>query len=311
MANGKLINKLLQTPLLIKLTRWSKFFKPIGFEGLTLFEIGYFFFVEIGKSAITLRSSAVAFKFFLAIFPAIIFLFSLIPHLPVHDLHQQLLIQMKGFLPATAYKSGVETINDLVSNQHNGLLSFGFLVTLYFSTNGINALMDAFNKATHATETRTVIKQRLVSIFLFIILSALLLTASLLIIFSEVALDYMINKGLLINGSLEIILLTFGKWSVVLLLLFTAISLLYYFGPVNSKKYDMISPGAILATVLSIVASVLFSYYVNNFGTYNKVYGSIGTLMVVMLWLEFNCLIVLIGFDLNAKIYNREDAIDN
>jgi membrane protein len=165
--------------------------------------------------------------------------------------------------------------------------------------------MDAFNQAMHVTETRGVIKQRAVSIFLFIVLSVLLLTASLLIIFSEVALDYMISRGLLISGSLEIILLTFGKWSVVLLLLFTAISLLYYFGPVNSKKYDMVSPGAILATVLFIVASVLFSYYVNNFGTYNKVYGSIGTLMVVMLWLEFNCLIVLIGFDLNAKIYNR------
>ncbi|MEQ1732203.1 MAG: YihY/virulence factor BrkB family protein [Bacteroidia bacterium] len=305
MAKPTFKEKLLNKPIVVKTIDNAKAVALPGFEGLTLYEVGYFFFVEMGKSSITTRSSAVAFKFFLAIFPAIIFLFSLIPHLPVADLHQQLLIQMKAVLPTNAYESGVETINDLVSNQHNGLLSFGFLVTLYFSTNGISALMEAFNQAMHAAETRSFIKERLISIFLFIVLSVLLLTASLLIIFSEVALDYMISRGLLISGSLEIILLTFGKWSVVLLLLFTAISLLYYFGPVNSKKYDLISPGAILATVLSIVASVLFSYYVNNFGTYNKVYGSIGTLMVVMLWLEFNCLIILIGFDLNAKIYNR------
>lgn len=306
MENSNFINKLLNYPLVEKLMRWSRLVKLPGFEGLTLHDIGYFFFVEIGRSSITTRASAVAFKFFLAIFPAIIFLFSLIPYLPVDDLHQQLLLEMKAFLPREAYQTAVGTINDLVKNQHNGLLSFGFLITLYFSTNGINAMMEAFNQATHATETRTFIKQRAVSILLFIAQSVLLVTASLLVIFSEIALDFMINKGLLINGSLEIVLLTFGKWVIVLLLLFTAISLLYYFGPVKSKKYDLVSPGAILATVLSILASVLFSYYVNNFSTYNKVYGSIGTLMVVMLWLEFNCLIILIGFDLNAKIYSRK-----
>ncbi len=306
MGNSNFINKLLNHPLIEKLMRWSRLIKLPGFEGLTLHDIGYFFFVEIGRSAITTRASAVAFKFFLAIFPAIIFLFSLIPYLPVDDLHQQLLLEMKSFLPREAYQTAVETINDLVKNQHNGLLSFGFLITLYFSTNGINAMMEAFNQATHATETRTFIKQRAISILLFIVQSVLLLSASLLVIFSEVALDFMIAKGLLISGSLETVLLIFGKWGIVLLLLFVAISLLYYFGPVNSKKYELVSPGAILATVLSIVASVLFSYYVNNFGTYNKVYGSIGTLMVVMLWLEFNCLIILIGFDLNAKIYNRK-----
>lgn len=178
-------------------------------------------------------------------------------------------------------------------------------MSLYFATNGINALMDAFNQAIHASETRTFIKQRVVSLFLFMALSLLLLTGSLLIIFSEVAIKYAITDGWLASGCSELLLLTLGKWSVVFLLLFTAISLLYYFGPVNSANYRLINPGALLATVLSVTASLLFNYYVNNFDTYNKVYGSIGTVMVIMLWLEFNCLITLIGFDLNAKIYNR------
>ncbi len=289
-----------------KLINWSKTIQLRYFSGLTLYEIGYFFLVETRESAITMRASAVAFTFFLAMFPAIIFLFSLIPFLPVANLQAQLLNEMHSLLPENAYQAAVETINDLVKNQHNGLLSFGFLVTLYFATNGINALMDAFNHAIHINETRSFIKQRGVSLFLFVALSILLLTASLLIIFSEVAMNYAIAHGLLLSDGVVILLLMLGKWLVAFLLLFTAISLLYYFGPaVNAANYQLISPGALLATVLSITASLLFNYYVNNFATYNKVYGSIGTIMVIMLWLQFNCLIMLIGFDLNAKIYNK------
>lgn len=288
-----------------RLINWSKAIQPRRFSGLTLYDIGYFFLVETQKSAVSTRADAVAFTFFLALFPAIIFFFSLIPFLPIDNLHAQLLKEMHALLPENAYQAAVVTINDLVKTEHNGLLSFGFLVTLYFSTNGINALMDGFNHALHVAETRTFIKQRLVSLFLFVVLSILLLTASLLIIFSEVALNYAIAHGLLLSDSVALLLLALGKWVVVFLLLFTAISLLYYFGPVNSVNYRLINPGALLATVLSITASLLFNYYVNNFSTYNKVYGSIGTIMVIMLWLEFNCLIMLIGFDLNAKIYNR------
>ncbi len=305
MTNNKQRSKTLLSELMQKLINGSKAIRPPRFSGLTLYDIGYFFLVETQKSAITTRASAVAFSLFLALFPAIIFIFSLIPFLPIANMHQQLLAELHTLLPQTAYQAAVETINDLVKTQHNGLLSFGFLVTLYFATNGINALMDAFNQAIHAAETRSFIKQRCVSLFLFVALSALLLTASLLIIFSEVAINYALAHGWLLSDWGEILLLTLGKWSVAFLLLYTAISLLYYFGPVNSANYPFISPGALLTTVLSITASLLFNYYVNNFGTYNKVYGSIGSIMVIMLWLEFNCLIMLIGFDLNAKIYNR------
>jgi membrane protein len=297
-----------QSPLVTvtqQLVAWSKTIKPLGFSGLTLYDIGYFFIVENQKSVINTRASAVAFTFFLALFPAIMFFFSLIPFLPIDNLYQQLLKEMHTLLPENAYQAAVVTINDLVNTQHNGLLSFGFLVTLYFATNGINALIDAFNHAIHVTETRNFIQQRLVSLWLFITLSVLVLTASLLIIFSEVAINYAIAHGVPLSGWLVMALLTLGKWVISFLLLFTAISLLYYFGPVNSVNYQLINTGALLATILSVIASLLFNYYVNNFATYNKVYGSIGTIMVVMLWLQFNCLIILIGFDLNAKIYNR------
>jgi len=288
-----------------QLPEWSKTIKPPGFSGLTLYDIGYFFIVESQKNAINTRASAAAFTFFLALFPAIMFFFSLIPFLPIDNLHQQLLNEMHTLLPENAYQAAVSTINDLVKTEHNGVLSFGFLVTLYFATNGINALIDAFNHAIHIPESRNFIQQRLVSLWLFIALSVLVLTASLLIIFSEVAINYAIAHGLLLSDWLVIGLLTLGKWVISFLLLFTAISLLYYFGPVKVFGYQLINTGAVSATMLSVIASLLFNYYVNNFATYNKVYGSIGTIMVVMLWLQFNCLIILIGFDLNAKIYNK------
>jgi membrane protein len=291
-----------------KLIHWCKTVKPLGFAGLTLYDLGYFFLVESHRNAISTRASAVAFTFFIALFPAIIFFFSLIPFLPVDNLHAQLLKEMQLLLPENAYQAAVETINDLVKTQHNGLLSFGFLVTLYFATNGINALIDAFNQAIHIVETRTFIRQRVVSLFLFVALSLLVLTASLLIIFSEIAMNYAIAYGVLLSNGVVILLLMLGKWLVATLLLFTAISLLYYFGPVNSANYRLINPGAVLATVLSITTSLLFNYYVNHFGTYNKVYGSIGTVMVIMLWLQFNCLVALTGFDLNAKIYNKNNT---
>ncbi len=297
--------KILLVAAIQKLIDSSKTMRLPCYSQLTWYDIGYFFLVETQKSTISTRASAVAFTFFLALFPAIIFFFSLIPFLPIDNLHQQVLNDMRSLLPENAYQAAVETINDLVKNQHNGLLSFGFLVTLYLSTNGINALIDAFNQAIHVVETRSFIKQRIVSLYLLGALSLLVLTASLLIIFSEIAINYAIAHGLLLSDGIVIVLLTLGKWLIVFLLLFTAISLLYYFGPVNSANYKLISPGALLATVLSITASLLFNYYVNNFGTYNKVYGSIGTIMVIMLWLQFNCLIMLIGFDLNAKIYNK------
>ncbi|CAG1772233.1 hypothetical protein BAC3_02430 [uncultured bacterium] len=269
--------------------------------GLTCYDLIYFLIVESQKNALTLRASAAAFTFFLALFPAIIFVFTLIPFLPIENLHSQLLQEMQAFLPDNAYQAAVSTINDLVQTQHNGLLSFGFLITLYFSTNGINALIDAFNQILHHSETRGFFQQRLVSLALFVALSLLVISASVLIIFSEVAIDYALSYGLLLSDWQILLLLTLGKWLVAFLLLFIAISLLYYFGPVKSN-HQFITSGALLATVLSIAASLVFNYYVNNFGTYNKIYGSIGTVMVIMLWLQFNCLTVLIGFDWNAKI---------
>ncbi len=190
-----------------------------------------------------------------------------------------------------------ETIFDIIKNQNGSLLSFGFFSALYFSTNGFNAMIAAFNETFHEIETRTVITQRLVSLLMVVISTLLIGIAISLIVASELVLHYFIEES-----SITFYLILFGKWAILLCLCFCFISFNYYFGAKRRTGFRFLSPGAILATFLTIITCLVFAYYVNNFGNYNKLYGSIGTLIVIMLWIYINSLILLLGFDLNVSI---------
>ncbi len=308
MANFKsYIEKL---PIVSALISRSKKIILPGFDKLPVYDVALFFFQGIQKSSLTARASSVAFSFFLAIFPAIIFLFTLIPFIPVENFQEELLIQLKLILPKEAYILATSTIEDLVNTPHGGLLSFGFILALYFATNGINAMMSAFNQSYHIVEKRSFIKQQLYSILLVFIMSFLLVIAIALLVFGEITLNFLNEKGIIQSG-INIFLLTAGQWIIITALFYFAISFLYYFGPSERKKWKFFSAGSSLATVLMIIASSGFAFYVNNFGNYNKVYGSIGTLMVIMLWIQFNSIILLIGYELNASIRNAKYKIVN
>ena len=271
-----------------------------GFDGLSLYEVITFFIESLRKGVILIRASSLAFNYMLAIFPAIIFLFTLLAYLPIDNFQEELLILLRDILPHNAYESVRSTVEDLVSERRGSLLSFGFIVALFFSSNGVNSMINAFN-TTYKTRSRSAITQRLIAAGLTVILSSLLITAISLIIFSEIAMDFLIARGIM-DIDITYVLLIIGKWITIIALIFCAISFLYYLGPAKDTRWKFITPGSTLATVLTIVTSLGFSYFVNNFGHYNKVYGSIGTLMVIMLWLHFNSVILLIGFELNASI---------
>ncbi len=276
-----------------------------GFEGMPLFDVSSFFLKGVQNGSLTTRASSLAFKFFLAIFPSIIFLITLIPYIPIDNFQDQLLILLKDILPKNAFEATRETFEDLVKHQRGDLLSFGFLFALYLATDGIHAMISAFNKSNQSIETRSVWKIRGISLLLVFILTFLILIAIALIVFSGVALDYLVSKHLL-QDSFTISLLLIGKWVVILGLFFCAFSFLYYLGPDQKLKWRFISAGSTFATVLSIIASLGFSFYVNHFGNYNKLYGSIGTLIVIMLWIYFNSIIILLGFELNASIHSAK-----
>jgi membrane protein len=281
-----------------------------GFDGLPLYDVISFFVTGVRKSSLTTRASALAFNFFLAIFPGLIFLFTLIPYIPIENFQDQLLHLMADILPANAFESLKMTIEDLVTRQRGGLLSFGFILAMYFATNGFSSMITAFNNSYYVAESRSALMQFLVSISLVFIVTILVLIAIALIIFSGITLTFLSDKGIL-QDSFSIFLIVAGKWIVVVSLLFFSFSFIYYIAPSKKSQYRFISAGSTLATILSIFTSLGFAYYVNNFGQYNKLYGSIGTIIVILLWIQFNSFILLIGFELNASIKNAKSCIQS
>ncbi|MEA5109844.1 hypothetical protein SDC9_28155 [bioreactor metagenome] len=272
-----------------------------GFDGIPLYYVAEFFVKGIQKGAITNRAAALSFNFFLAIFPAILFFFSLIPYIPIADFQDSLLDLLEEFIPEQVWATVEDTIFDIVKRPQGGVLSIGFLMAMYFSTNSVTSLMEAFNQTYHSIETRSAMRQRLVAIGLVLLLSVLVVVAIALITVGPLVLNWLTSYNLL-TDNLTLYMLSAGKWIVTLALLFFAFSILFYFAPSRKLRFRFISAGSTITTLLFIAASIGFNYYVNNFAKYNTLYGSIGTLIIFMLWIYFNAIIILLGFELNASI---------
>jgi membrane protein len=272
------------------------------FDGVPLYDVALFFWRSIVDGSIATRASAIAFSFFIAFFPAVLFLFTLIPYIPIENFQTELFRLLKEVVPQSTFETIEETVSDIIMRPRGGLLSLGFVMALVFSTNGIASMMSAFDATIHSINRRSWISQRIAATFLLIILSVLLFSAIALLTGGEIALNYLKENDIL-RDSFTIFLLRFGKWIVIILLLFFANSFLYYMAPAKKTKWRFISAGSTLSTFLSILALVGFTYYINNFSQYNKLYGSIGTLLIILFLMYLMSLILLIGFELNASIY--------
>jgi membrane protein len=272
-----------------------------GLDGVAVYDVMVFFWRSIVDGALTTRASAIAFSFFLALFPAIIFIFTLIPYIPIDNFQNELFLLIKDMVPNDAFNAIEGTVKDILTVQRRDLLSFGFFTALIFSTNGFASIMVAFDASLHSFERRTWLGQRLIALLLLAIMSVLLTVAIALITYGQSFINYLAVNGFL-RDHFIIYMLTVGKWIVILLLFFIANSFLYYLAPAKKTKWRFISAGGTLSTVLSVFTFVGFSYYINNFGQYNKLYGSIGTLLVILLLMYLVSMILLVGFELNASI---------
>ncbi len=272
-----------------------------GFQKIPMYEVGKHMYEGIKNGTFSTRASSLAFKFFFAIFPGIIFLFTLIPIIPIDGFQQTLIEFIKDDLPKGLNEIAISTIEDLISTPRGGLLSFNFLLMLYLTTNGVHSLMTEFNNSYHVKETRNPFKQRLVSFILAIVLTALLMLSISLIIATHILVDLAEQKRDLTDGFSSFLIHT-GKWVVVFALYYFAIALLYYYGPAKRKFFKFFSPGSFLTTLLLLLTLYGFSMYIQYFSTYNKIYGSIGTIMLIMLWFYLNSYILLLGFDINASV---------
>ena len=283
------------------LKKWSKRIKPWGFKELSIYDAASIFWKGYLEGSITTRASSLAFNFFLAFFPSLIFLFTLIPYIPIQGFQETLMELLGSVLPESTNQMAFQTINDIVNNPRGGLLSVGFILALYFSTNGMSALIEAFNSSYHIRESRSFIYQKKISLILTLILACLLILTIIIIIFSKSFLE-----NLLLNGTISREYLYFfstGKWCVLYTVLLLGISLLYYLAPNLKVKWKILSPGTIFSSIFIIITSVLFSYYISNFSSYNQIYGSIGTLIIILLWIYFNSIILLTGFEINVSIF--------
>ena len=291
--------------ILDRIVRKAKKITLPFFDGLPLYDVALFFWKGIVDGAITTRASAIAFNFILAVFPTIIFLFTLIPYIPIDNFQVQLMQLIESVLPDNAYSAIQSTIQDIVTQPRGSLLSVGFFAAFIFSTNGLVSIIVAFNGTIHAIETRNIVSLYLTAFGLSIILTTLTTLSVALITVSQNSLAFLLSKQYLPSDYI-VYLLIWGKWLVILFLFFFAFAFLFYYAPARKMKFRFISAGGTLATVLSVLISVGFSFYINNFGKYNTLYGSIGTLIVVMLWFYFMALILLIGFELNVSIWSAQ-----
>ena len=287
-----------------KLIEVIKKIKPLGFTGLSLYDVSVFFIKGLQEGAITTRASSLAFNFFLAFFPSIIVFFTLIPYIPIDGFQQTLMEIISNVLPPSTNSATFSTLEDIINNQRGGLLSIGFILALYFSTNGMSSLIQAFNSSYHIRENESIIKHQMLSILLTIVISALVFLTIILIIFGKASIIYMIDYQLINENKL--VLLNTAKWVILIFMLFLGITTIFNLGPAIKSQIKIFSPGAILATLFIILTSIVFSYYIDNFSQYNKIYGSIGTLIIILLWIYFNAIFLLIGFELNASIFNAK-----
>ncbi len=273
------------------------------FDGLSAYDVAVFFWKGIYEGSVSSRAASISFSFFLALFPGVIFLFTLIPFIPVAGFQSELFKLLRDVLPPNSFDAAYTTITDILTIKRGDLLSVTVLAAFFFATNGTLSLIGNFGQSIHRLNVRGFWSQYLAAFLLTLALSVLLIVGITVLTLSEV------NLGEWVGGELGLWIAAATRWIVLLGLVLLSISLLFYFGPMRSAPWRFVSPGALLATLLVWLTSYLFGIYVTDFSQYNQLYGSIGTLMIIQLWLYVNAIGLIIGFELNASMAEAKNYL--
>ncbi|MES2810975.1 MAG: YihY/virulence factor BrkB family protein [Bacteroidota bacterium] len=294
---------LLKIPVLKQLIVILDNIKLPWLQGISLYDLLHFYISGIIQGALSYRAAAIAWSFFMALFPFMLFIFNLIPFIPIAGFQEDFLGFVKDNVPPTTYDAIDVIINDILHNSHSGLLSTGFLMSVFLMTNGVNAVMSGFETSQHIVEKRAYFRQYFVALFISMVLTFILLvTVSAIIIFEVFIQRTIIQDVLSSRISDKISLIEFGRYSFIIIMILTSIGILFKFGIRQTKKRAFMTIGVVFTTILIIVSSYFFGIWVVKFSKYNELYGSIGTLLIVMFYLWINCMILLLGFELDASI---------
>ena len=274
--------------------------------------LSYFFVASFGGGGIiTQHAKALAYSFLAAMPPLLIFFFSLIAYFPVDGLQDELLANLDGIMPGKIMGPLSETINDIMSHKHSTLLSIGFITSIILAANGMNGFILSLNFSDKSIERRPFFQRFLICIALVFILYLLVVLVLCLLIGHKQLLHLIFSQGWLPDTAANTLMFNIGRWLLLTLAALTAISIIYYWAPVKKQRVGFFSPGSVLATGMFFVLSWGFSLYINNFSRYNLLYGSIGTLLLLMLWVYFSCIVLLVGYELNISIYNGSLLVKN
>ena len=274
-----------------------------GFHGVPVYDVVLFFEQQMNKSSLTSRAKSIAYDFAMAIPPVLICIFTIIPYLPISkQFTKQLLILTRAITPnQNSYNFVNSFLNDFLNTPRVGLLSFGFILVIFYASNAMLGIIKTFDHAIYQhRKTTHFIKKRIKAIRLTIVVLILFIATIILLIGQGILFDYF-SKWFKLRKS-HIFWISTLNWILIILLFFYSISFIYKYAPSVKKRWPTISPGSILATILMITTTIGFSFWVNHFNNYNKIYGSLGTILIFMLLIYFNSLILLIGFELNLSI---------
>lgn len=275
-----------------------------GFGGVPISEVVKFFWQHLKSEAIVLRSSATAYSFFLALFPGLIFLFTLIPYIPIQGLHKEVLQMMHDYMPSDVYSTVESTISDILLTKRGNLLSLVFILSIYFSANGVNTLLVACNR----TLNRVWWKKFLIALVLTFILVLMILLAMSIQVGGEIIISYF-KDSFFFGGSWIIKFIWFFKLLTTLLLSISAISIIFFYASPKGERFKFFSPGAFIATILIVLVSYGFGYYVDNFANYNRLYGSLGAIIILLVWLYLSAISLITGYEFDHSIFKARASI--
>ena len=293
---------LLRTPGIALIIRKSKQWGIPGFQQLPIYDVVRFFIIQVNRVGLNERAAAISFNLIMALPAALLFLFSLIPYFPnASRMEMQILALFKDIAPNSATYFFIKDILDGLLDKHVGIFSFGFILVVFYASNAMMGVIRTFDKSIEEKKAYF-LHQRWRAIRLTLLLIVLVVVSTFLLLIGKAQLTYLLKNVVHLKSSERVIWWNDFRWIIIIAIVYFGIAFVYKYAPSLTKRWKLMSPGAILATTLTLLTTFGFSYWVNNFASYDKVYGSIGTVLILMLLIYFNSLILLIGFELNVSI---------
>ena len=303
--SAEIEEKLDKIPIVRTLVKLHKLIILPGFNGLSLYDLLEIYITGIIEGTFSSRASSIAYSFFVALFPFLLFIMNLIPYIPIEGFQTRFLIFIEEMLPPQTADFFLPTVADIAMNPRGGgLLSVVIVLSMFLAANGVNAIFSSFEYSFHVNLNRSFFKQYLVAFIVSVVLALLLLITVGVILYGEYAISSLKGNDLIQN---DLIWISVLQIVVFVVMIYTIIALLYYFGTVEGRESKFFSIGALVTTLLFLLTTYLFGVYINNFSQYNELYGSIGALLIMMLYIWLNANLLLLGFELNISLQRLKD----